>query len=571
MRADMGSRFDAYLQRRTFNTDIQRCGRAETSREKETPMKGDTQQPAVIYARVSSVQQKTQGHGLESQETRCREFATYKGYKVVETFRDDASGSIVGRPGMIAMLAFLKKQKAPHVVIIDDISRLARSLEAHLQLRTAISSANGILQSPSIEFGEDSDSQLVENLLASVSQHQRQKNADQTKNRMRARVQGGYWCFPAPIGYRFERVSGHGKMLVRDEPLASIVQEGLEGYASGRFQTQPEVMRFFQSRPEWPSKRRSTLTTERIREMLTRPTYAGYISIPEWGLNLVQGKHEGLISFETFRAIERRMKAVANVPAKANLGEDFPLRGFITCGCCGHQLMSCWSTGRSAKYPYYLCMQKGCDHYGKSIRREQLEGDFAALLKELKPSAELMDLAAAMFRDLWDGRLAQAGQQAKSLEAQLRKLNTSIEQLVDRVVETDSPALIKTYEQRIQKMEAEKAELAEKVASCGRPLKSFDETFRTAMTFLANPCYLWESGRIEDKRAVLKLTFAERLAYTRNDGFRTAVTSSPFSFFLSLKGDEEGMVRPTGFEPVAPGLGIRCSILLSYGRMRGAV
>ena len=29
---------------------------------------------------------------------------------------------------------------------------------------------------------------------------------------------------------------------------------------------------------------------------------------------------------------------------------------------------------------------------------------------------------------------------------------------------------------------------------------------------------------------------------------------------------EEGMVRPTGFEPVAPRLGIWCSIRLSYGR-----
>lgn len=202
------------------------------------------------------------------------------------------------------------------------------------------------------------------------------------------------------------------------------------------------------------------------------------------------------------------MKVVANVPAKANLGEDFPLRGFITCGCCGHQLMSCSSTGRSAKYPYYLCMQKGCVSYGKSIRREQLQGEFAALLKELKPSTDLIELAAAIFRDLWDGRLAQAGQQAKSLESQLRKLDTTIEQLVDRVVETDSPALVKTYEQRLRTIEAEKAELAEKVASCGRPLRSFDDTFRTAMQFLANPCYLLESDRIEDKRAVLKLTFA---------------------------------------------------------------
>ena len=33
----------------------------------------------------------------------------------------------------------------------------------------------------------------------------------------------------------------------------------------------------------------------------------------------------------------------------------------------------------------------------------------------------------------------------------------------------------------------------------------------------------------------------------------------------------EGMVRPAGFEPTAPGLGILCSILLSYGRASGFI
>ena len=148
-------------------------------------------------------------------------------------------------PAWQAMLKFLRThKKKQHVVIIDDISRLARGLEAHIQLRMAISEAGGKLESPSIEFGEDSDSQLVENLLASVSQHQRQKNTEQVINRMQARMMNGYWVFFHPIGYRYERVSGHGKMLVRDEPLASIITEVLEGYARGRFETQAEVKRF---------------------------------------------------------------------------------------------------------------------------------------------------------------------------------------------------------------------------------------------------------------------------------------------------------------------------------------
>ena len=37
---------------------------------------------------------------------------------------------------------------------------------AHFELRVKIDEAGGVLVSPSVEFGEDSDSQLVENLLA---------------------------------------------------------------------------------------------------------------------------------------------------------------------------------------------------------------------------------------------------------------------------------------------------------------------------------------------------------------------------------------------------------------------
>lgn len=71
-------------------------------------------QTAVIYARVSSVKQIKKGDGLGSQETRCREYASHKGYAVVQVFRDEGvSGGLIDRPGMQAMLAFLKNTAAP--------------------------------------------------------------------------------------------------------------------------------------------------------------------------------------------------------------------------------------------------------------------------------------------------------------------------------------------------------------------------------------------------------------------------------------------------------------------------
>lgn len=96
------------------------------------------QSQAIIYCRVSSPSQKKRGHGLESQEARCRDYATSKGYSVDVVFPDDASGGgdFMKRPGMVALLAFLEAQPdKSYVVIFDDLKRFARDTEFHIKLR----------------------------------------------------------------------------------------------------------------------------------------------------------------------------------------------------------------------------------------------------------------------------------------------------------------------------------------------------------------------------------------------------------------------------------------------------
>ena len=507
-------------------------------------------QEAVIYCRVSSSKQKTEGHGLESQETRCLEYANYQGYKVVAAFKDDLTGASVHRPAMEAMLRFLKQsRKSSSIVIIDDITRLARDIDAHRALRKAIIAAGGILKSPNMDFGDDPEKELVENISASVSHHARRANARQTKSRMRARVMGGYWCFPAPIGYEYRRVAGHGKLLVPHEPYASILREALQGYATGRFDSLAEVMRFLALHPEWPQNRRDSLSIQVVTEMLNRPHYAGYIDLPEWGVNMLPAKHEALIDFSTYQAIQNRMNGGRKVPARKDLNEDFPLRGFVTCGCCGTPLRASWSTGRKQRYAYYVCQIKGCDDYGKSIPRHQIEGEFETMLKAMRPTRTLFEIATDMFRIACDDQVASTKTQIKALEAELKKIEGSIVQFLDRVITADSHTLANAYENRIRSLEERKAEVRDQITKQGRPRQDFEAAYRTAMNFLANPWKLWASDRYEDKRAVLKLTFSERLVYERGKGYRTAVTSWPFTLLSQFQGVEKGMVPPVGLEP----------------------
>lgn len=263
------------------------------------------------------------------------------------------------------------------------------------------------------------------------------------------------------------------------------------------------------------------------------------------------GKHEAIISLATFNAVQDKMKANAKVPARKDINTEFPLRNFVTCEC-GTPYTACWARGRSQSYPYYLCQTKGCASYGKSIRREKLEAEFEELLSQLCPKPELVELAATLFRDLWDARVAQQDHDRARLRHEVTRIERQIEQLVDRIINADSAALTSAYENRVRSLETEKAEIAEKMSNCGRALPDFDDSFRTALEFLKNPKTLWYSKALEDKRALLKLTFADKITYKRNEGFRTAETAAPFRVCAEFTGsdfDKSEMVRMVGLEP----------------------
>jgi len=501
---------------------------------------------AVIYCRVSSKKQVTDGHGLDSQETRCREYARFKDYKVTEVFTDDITGKLESRPGMRAMLSYLRQFRGEgYAVIIDDISRLARNVEAHIKLRAAIASVGGQLESPSIEFGDDSDSILVENLLASVSQHQREKNGEQVVNRMRARNMNGYWTFWKPKGYKYVTTRSEGKVLVRDEPIASIVQEALEGYATGRFETQAEVGRFLESQPLFPKdKPNGEMRPQTIVRILNQPLYAGYLEVPNWNVPLRKARHPGLIDLATYEKIQDRLRGNAKAPARKDINLDFPLRGFVTCGDCGAPYKSCWSKGKAKHYAYYLCQTKTCESYGKSIPRAKLEGEFETLLRGLTPTKSLFAHVKALFIDARDQHIAQAKAAGAHMTAELRKLDKQITQLLDRIVDTASPSVIAAYERRIEALEKNKLLLQEKLSEQPTPRRTYDGILEHTLAFLANPCKLWCSERFEHKRTVLKLAFAERLAYCPNGGYRTPKTTLPFRVLGGSYGLEKEMVPP---------------------------
>jgi len=506
---------------------------------------------AVIYCRVSTRRQTSKGDGLSSQETSCSEYARRNDLEVVRVFKDTKSGRLIDRPGMNEMLSYLRKhRKQKLAVIVEDISRLARGMEAHVNLEMAITKAGGELLSPRADFRKNPTSILVRNIMASVAENFRLTNAETSRSRTRARLLNGYWTRFAPRGYKYTDGEGGGRVLVRDEPLASIIAEGLEGYASGRFQLKAELKRFWERFPEFPKNSKGGVTNQEVNRILNRIIYAGYIESEVMDISLRPAKHEPLISLETYEKIQRRMQEGAYVPARKNLDAEFPLRGFVACDDCGKPMTACFSKGRSKHYAYYYCVTNGCESRAKTINRDKLEGEFETLLGSLTPAKGVMAAASAMFRNWWDHIEKAQTEHAAALKAELRATNRKMDSLVDRIVDADSD-LVSSYEKKLKKLDRSKHLLQEQIKTVTRPKRTYDETLRTALDFLKEPQKLWDSEHLEDKRAVLKLTFGERLRYRPDQGFRTAKTTLPFRYLSGFSGGDLQMAERGGFEPSA--------------------
>ncbi|MGJ8629104.1 MAG: recombinase family protein [Sulfitobacter sp.] len=513
------------------------------------------QPKSVIYCRVSSRSQESEGHGLESQEVRCREYAKSKGYAVEAVFPDTITGGgdFMKRPGMVALLSYLDAMPdESYVVIFDDLKRFARDTEFHLKLRDAFRARNARIECLNFKFDDTPEGEFIETIMAAQGALERKQNGRQVAQKMKARMQSGYWIHTAPIGYKYETIKGRGKVLRPNEPLAGIIREAFEGYASGRFETHAEVKRFFENAPDFPRNRNNEVTFQRVTDILTHPIYTGHICSEIYGINWLKGQHEALIALETFDKVQARRTSAAKAPTRKDISQDLALRGFVACGDCNEPYTACWSTGKYKKYPYYLCDTKGCDSYRKSVPRAKIEGDFADIMQGLQPTKTLFELTRAMFKHAWELRSAQAETTLKSLQTQIRALNKQIEALLDRIVEASNPSVIRAYEGKIAKLERKKQVLGEKLQNNTAPRGKFEDFIELSLKFLSSPWKIWESGNITLRRTVLRLVFTERLAYCRNEGYRTPKTTLPFKALAELKQGKREVVHPRGFEPLTP-------------------
>ena len=499
---------------------------------------------AVIYCRVSSSKQVREGHGLEGQEKRCYDYASNHNYNVIQVFREEGiSGGVTERPAMRRMLDFLEDQSGPTIVIIDDIKRLARDIAGHFALRAEIGARQGIMESPSHRFEETPIGKLVESIFASTAEYERNENAVQVKNRMRSRIELWYWAFNNPVGYKFTTDAVHGKLLVPDQPAASLIRDAFLKFSRDELLTMSDVRSFLLGGNLRNSNgTEMKLWLEGVKRILTNPIYAGFIEYPKWNISRRKGLHEPIITPEIFDVVNQKLSGKRKA-FRSGLAKDFPLRGFISCSGCGKQLTASWTKGRNERFPYYRCANSaGCEVTPKSVNKSVVEADFQALLEGSKVNDRVLKLAKRVTEEVFKKKALEFESVVEGEKIKINGIQQEINTCMDKILKCSSELVISHIEEKVEELSKEKRQLERVVGKGSDYPVNISHCLESVSDFLENPSYYWTNGDLEQKRLVQSLIFTDMIEYSKKSGFGTANFSLPFKLLRETSGPNSKLV-----------------------------
>ncbi|GMV19072.1 MAG: hypothetical protein AMXMBFR56_72960 [Polyangiaceae bacterium] len=179
------------------------------------------------YIRTSTREQADQGLSLDAQRQRLGRYASLYDLEIVAVVVDaGVSAKTLDRPGLSHALGMLKSGAAQALLVVK-LDRFTRSVR---DLGTLIEEPwFGLLSVSEMFDTRSAAGRLVLNLLASVSQWEREAIGERTSDAMRFKAeQGEFTGGDAPYGFRNE--GGH---LVEVEAEQAVIRLVREARASG--------------------------------------------------------------------------------------------------------------------------------------------------------------------------------------------------------------------------------------------------------------------------------------------------------------------------------------------------
>lgn len=495
-----------------------------------------------------------------TQHDAIQRYADANNMEVVAWFEDIAkSGKNADRAGIQDMLEYCLKHRGEidHWVVYN-MKRASRDIDTYSSEVRLVLKARGVTvrsaTEPSVQ--DTKEGRLMENLLVMLAQYDNEGRAEVTKDNMRSLAFQGYWQHPPVVGYdKHKTANDTGKLrpTLKQNLKAPLVRQVLERYSQGDI-TKAELTRYATD-IGLRSKHGKKMGEDAIHKMLKNPVYAGYVTGNLTDQQLIEGKHEPIISRETYEMNQTLLfgkhKRKGEIHQKENA--DYPLRGLVLCIHCQHPMYaSAPRTGSGGRSPRYHCSRPSCKGIAKSVKASQMHQDFEAALKRVKPNDEFIRLYKEVL-------ITEAANQLGNLNTKLAKVRGKLDHIAQQRLSAtrkfnNDELTLEEKNDLIDALDSEKLQVQEEERTLEQQQHIREADIELVLNTMRDVDKQWSNATPEARRRFQSVLFPRGLVYDpQTRRFGTTEISPLYRLTTKQKGTEvpfkSYLVAGPGLEP----------------------
>ena len=375
---------------------------------------------AVLYARVSSVEQKKEGYSIPAQIELLKEYAGKNNFKVVQEFTDSETAKQAGRTNFNEMLQFLKKNKDVKIILVEKTDRLYRNFKDYVSLDDFEKLEIHLVKENSV-ISENSKSheKFIHGIKVLMAKNFIDNLSEEVKKGLQQKAEQGFYPSKPPYGYK----KADKKFSLIDENTAPFMRKAFELYSEGD-KSLETVCEILHQEGFIYKEIKVKIGKSQLEHLLKNIFYTGSFKYNE---KIYSGLHDPLISKELFQKVQEAFKK-DNKPLYRN-EHEFIFANLLKCGSCGCSIVAELKKG---KYIYYRCSwgkgKENCTNHSY-IRQEELEKQFDEAVKRISVTEEHKNWITEALKLSLEDEKQYNEERISSLQAQAKKLRDRIEKL----------------------------------------------------------------------------------------------------------------------------------------------
>ena len=447
----------------------------------------------ILYTRVSSDEQ-TRGTSLATQFEVLTDYARNHGYAVAGHYEDaESAKTAADRPALVAALNHILKAagtpKAISALLVYKYDRLARKTLDGLKIRADLKAKGCRVISISEPADDTPSGNFLSTIMLAAAELDNAQRSERVVAGMQARLSAGYWVAGTPYGF-LRKPTPSGLTLIPHPDIAPAIANALQAAADGK-KSIPDTI---------ATLRRLGIPKTKAHHILRSPIYGGIIR-PKNAAKDIPAAFPGLISSQSYYALETKLNATVRHFVRHTLNPNFPFLNLISCSVCGSRLSggNCKSrTGK--KYAYYWCYKNKCT----KIRADK----FHAQLRELVANSQKAIDAMAGTIEKATKAVLKDQKQAAGDSAQIRRDLTALDEKATKVSADYAAGKLddNAYTHAVAAIRARRCQLNGDLLHADT-VDEYADIAQRLRTKYADPGAIFDALDPEGRRALIQLLF----------------------------------------------------------------